>query len=127
MRKPRTSEFESEFNRAMDLREPNPEEALSIFKDLNKRHPNQAVITGMIAAVYFTYLERYDEALPYARATVMLSPRSEMASLTLFHTLSHLGFDSEALDESRRFTRLNGITPEYEFLFSELDDNGHFG
>lgn len=121
-----TTLFEAEFNRAMDLRESKPYEALAIFKNLDEKYPNEAVIKGIIASVYFTYLKRFDEALPYARNAVSLSPRSELASLTLFHTLSNLNFEAEALEEARRYVRLKGMTPGYEFLFSELDGNGYF-
>jgi predicted Zn-dependent protease len=120
------TEIEPEFNYALEIRETNPLEALNILHDLDRRYPDRASINGVIATTYFTYLKRYDEALPFAQKTVTLSPRSELASLTLFHTLANLGHDEEAMSESGRYIKLNGVSPDYEFLFSEMDDNGFF-
>jgi hypothetical protein len=120
-------EIEPEFNYALEIRETNPLEALNILHDLDKRYPDRAPINGVIATTYFTYLKRYDKALPFAQKTVSLSPRSELASLTLFHTLANLGYDEQAMAESRRYTKLAGVSTAYEFLFSEMDDNGFFG
>lgn len=126
MQNRRHSEFELDFNKAMDLRESKPCEALAILKNLENKFPKEAVIKGTIASIYFTYLKQFDEALPYAREATLLSPRSELASITLFHTLVNLGLETEAFDEARRFIKRNGVTQEYEFLFNELDDNGVF-
>jgi len=52
---------------------------------------------------------------------VSLRPRSELASLPLFHTLRHLGRSSDAFAEMRRFLALRPESHEYELLRAELD------
>jgi hypothetical protein len=118
-------QIEPEFNRALDLRESNPAEAILILKELDDRFPNKAVVTGMIGGIYHI-LEDWTSALPYYRKTVALSPKSETASIGLFHSLWHHEHFDEAFSEARRFIKLNGVTESYTLLMDELDDNGIF-
>jgi predicted Zn-dependent protease len=51
-----------------------------------------------------------------------LRPRSELASLTLFHTLKHLDRVNDAFGEMRRFLALRPESHEYDLLRQELDE-----
>jgi tetratricopeptide (TPR) repeat protein len=53
-----------------------------------------------------------------------LNPRSELASLSLFHSLKHLGRVREAFDEMRRFLTLRPESHEYHLLREEIDEYG---
>ena len=119
------AQIEPEFNRALDLRETNPEEAIRILRGLDKRFPNQPTVTGMLGGIYHR-LEDWANALPLYQQTVASSPRSERASLGLFHSLWHHERFDDAFDEARRFIKLNGMTDGYTLLMSELNADGVF-
>jgi tetratricopeptide (TPR) repeat protein len=119
------AQIEPEFNRALDLRQNNPNEAIQILEQLDHRFPGQAIITGMLGSIYHS-LGDWVNALRYYRRTVALSPKSELASLGLFHSLRHHERFEEAFDEARRFIKLNGITEDYRLLMQELDEHGTF-
>jgi len=125
MTKEERAKIEPELDLAIKIREKRPYEALKLLMILNENFPDQPIITGMIGSIYLT-LKDWTNALPYLKSTVVLSPRSELASLSLFHTLANLGFDDEAMTEAKRYVRRNGLTPEYEFLFTEMDENEYF-
>lgn len=57
----------------------------------------------------------------YAKKSVTLSPKSEMASLCLFHTLWDLNRQDEAKNEIRRFIQSGGNINKYNILFKEND------
>ena len=117
--------MEPEYNRALALRENNPHEAIRILKELDRRFPNHEIIVGTLGSIYFS-LKDWANALPvYERAT-QLAPKSELASLGLFHSLWHHERYDDAVEEAKRFIRINGLTPEYSLLLDELDDEGMF-
>jgi len=121
------AKIESEFNRASSLwKEGKPAEAIRIFKKLDQKFPNQLAILGMIGAIYFR-TDDYANALVYWEKVVKLSPKSELASRALFHTLfRHERYD-DAFSEANRFIKLNGYSKEYALIMEELDENGAFG
>jgi Tfp pilus assembly protein PilF len=53
---------------------------------------------------------------------IALRPTSELASLSLFHTLKHLGLVGEAFEEMRRFLMLRPESHEYHLLCEEIDE-----
>ena len=118
--------IEPEFNRALELRENNPQEAIRILTELDRRFPDRSVIVGTLGSIYFS-LKDWANALPVYEKAVLLSPKSELASLGLFHSLWHHERFEDALEESKRFIRINGLTSEYSILLDELDDGGMFG
>ena len=120
------AKIEPDFNRASSLwHEGKLLEAARIFKGLDKKFPNQPAILGMLGAIYFT-TGNYANALTYWEKVVKLSPKSELASRALFHTLlQHERFD-DALTEANRFIKLNGYSKEYAMIMEELDENGAF-
>jgi predicted Zn-dependent protease len=124
MKKELKAEIEPEFNRASSLWKQNKTaEAINIFKQLDKTYPEQPTILGMLGAIYLTNHD-FVSALAYFQKIVKLSPKSELASTSLFHCLmKHEQFDA-ALSEARKFIKRNGLTKEYELLMAELDDEG---
>ena len=63
-------------------------------------------------------------AVPYLlKRAVELSPRSELASVGLFHSLWDLGKVNQAFAEMRRFLRLSD-SPEYSKLLRDLTVEG---
>lgn len=115
--------IEPSFNRALDIREKNPLEAIKILKELDEKHPNQPAIIGMIGGIYFG-MNDYAQSLPYYEKVAHLSPKSELASLGLFHCLWRHERIDDAFEEARRFIKLNGYSEEYAFALEELDDSG---
>jgi len=116
--------IEPEFNRALDLwHEDKPFEAIKILKQLNKEFPNQPTILGMLGAIHFT-LDDWANSLIYYDKAVILSPKSESASIGLFHSLWHHERFDEAFEEAKRYVKLNGFSKKYDFIMKELDENG---
>jgi hypothetical protein len=118
-------QIEPEFNRALDLRETNLPESIRILTDLDRRFPNRGFIVGMLGGIYHG-MKDWQNALLYSQRAVVLSPKSELASLCFFHSLWHHERFDEAFCEARRFVKINGMTDLYSSLMSDLDDDGVF-
>jgi predicted Zn-dependent protease len=89
-------------------------EAKAKLLALADEHPDSASVFGILADVYWR-LHSLDNAIQcFARAS-KLSPKSELASLGLFHTLWEAGQTERALDEMERFMSLSH-SPEYARL-----------
>ncbi len=113
------AKVEPEFNRALRLRDGGDWlGAATIFERLDAEHPNQAAILGMWSSIYF-HLKDWERALPLYLQTVALSPKSELASLGLFHSLWNVGRQKEAFTEMRRFLSLRE-SEEYRQLIEEV-------
>ncbi len=93
-------------------------EAIALLRphlDVLKRRAPGA---GLLATLYFENDDFKNAAEWYARAAA-LAPKSEMASLGLFHSLWKIGKHQKALKEMRRF--LGGSdSREYSRLLHEL-------
>ena len=120
------AEIEPEFNRALEMRETNVRESIRILQTLNRRYPDHAPIVGVLGGIYHDTKD-WVRALYWYEKAVKLSPKSQLASIGLFHSLWRNGRFSDALDEAKRFIASNGITNDYRALMSELDDGGVFG
>jgi tetratricopeptide (TPR) repeat protein len=113
------AKIEPEFNRALKLRDQGDWlGAAEVFEQLNKENPNQSVILKMWASVYF-HLEDWHKALPLYERAASLSPKSELSSLGLFHSLWNLGKQEEAFAEIRRFLSISD-SKEYRQLIKEM-------
>ena len=113
------AQIEPEFDRALRLRdEGDLIGAIEIFEQLDKEHPNQSVILRMWASIYF-HLEDWKKALPLYQRTALLSPKSELTSLGLFHSLWNVGKQDEAFAEIRRFLSISD-SEEYRQLIKEM-------
>ena len=80
--------------------------------------PDYAPVHGVLAGVLFE-LNEFREAVREFGTAARLSPRSELASLGLFHSLLKLGERTAAIAEMKRFTSLRE-SPEYALLQAEL-------
>ena len=76
----------------------------------------------MIGAIYFS-LEDWSNSLLYYEQTVKLSPKSELASTALFHSLRHHARFDEAFEEAKRLIKLNGYSEEYALIMKELEED----
>ena len=113
------AKIEPEFNRALRLRDGGDLlGAAAIFERLDAEYPNKAAILGTWGSIYFR-LKDWERALPLYQRTVMLSAKSELASLGLFHSLWNLGRRDEAFAEMRRFLSVSE-SAEYSQLISEM-------
>src|SRR5581483_802934 len=79
-------------------------EAIAQLADHSKRFPRSGKLWGYLG---FLYSEAGDEskAIRAFRTAATLSPRSELASLSLFHSLWRAGRTDAAFDEMRRFMK----------------------
>ena len=93
--------------RAIDLHANGQTElAVQLLSALIAEFPTEAKLHGYLAA-FLWRSGRFDEAVEPARQASLLSPRSERASLVLFHLLWKTGQRLEALDEMKRFLGMN--------------------
>jgi predicted Zn-dependent protease len=112
------AKIESEFNRAIEIwRDGDGQMAVQILERLASEHPNRPFILGMLGAIYRS-LGDYERAVGYFQQTASLSPKSELASLGLFHSLWQLERREAAMDEMTRFLSV-ASSEEYDLLINE--------
>lgn len=95
--------------------------ARAILEDLSAEHPEEFGVWLVLGGLQMSQSD-YDAAEKSLSVAVALRPRSELASLTMFHTLKHLGRINAAFAEMRRFLALRPESREYELLRQELDE-----
>jgi tetratricopeptide (TPR) repeat protein len=119
------TEFEAAFDSALGLRETDPEAAVAALEALLKVNLHRASVVGVLAGTLLYEIGDLSRALPYAKDSVALSPRSERASLALFLALIRQGEEVAAFEEARRFLSLRE-SEEYRRLLQELasEDDG---
>ncbi len=111
--------WEGRFNEALTLRDQGAtQRALEALLQLNDEFPNQPAILGMTGSLYWA-LQEFSLAREFYLLTTQLSPRSELASLGLFHSLWQIGAQEDALREMERLERLRP-SEEYRLLRQEL-------
>lgn len=88
------------------------------LESLATRNVENAQVIGMLGVV-LKGLGRIDEAAQYLRHTVHLAPRSERASIGLFHCEVRLGRVDSAFEEMRRFLKIRD-SEEYRRLVDEI-------
>ncbi|HYP49439.1 MAG TPA: hypothetical protein VEQ34_00755, partial [Pyrinomonadaceae bacterium] len=95
---------------------------IQILKNLDKKFPNQAAILGVIGGIYFS-LRDWENSYIYYKKTAKLAPKSETASIALFHCLFELEKYDESLDEIKRFISISQKfdlkLKEYNLLLSD--------
>lgn len=94
---------------------------LKIMKQIEKQYPNNSVVHGIIASLYYEKND-FEKSEKYFRKTVELNPNSELASLGLFHSLIFLNKVNEALYELRNFVK-NHPVKLYKITIDELKEN----
>jgi predicted Zn-dependent protease len=110
------------FDEALRLRDAGQvNEALSILRRLADQRPDLANVVGMLAGLEYQTGD-YESAARNARNAVKLAPRSELASVILFHSLYRLQSVDEAFAEVERFRTIKS-SDEYEKILTEMDDD----
>lgn len=111
-------------NRAIGLsRQGKNREAVRLLQPLARQHPRSAVIFGCLGGAHFELGEMDKAAEAFGRAT-RLNPKSELASLGLFHSLWGQGAATAAFAEMRRFLSTSDSV-EYTTLLRDLAVGGH--
>src|SRR5437763_1697223 len=108
---PTTSSNDAQLRRALDRaialnRAGKHREAVRLLLPLAKSHPRSAAVMGYLGGAYLE-LQDPARALGAFRRAVQLNPKSELASLGLFHSLWSQNSPEEAFAEMRRFLSLN--------------------
>lgn len=117
-------DFDAEFQRATALRDDwQFEAARELLERLSAEHPESFGVWLVLGGVQFEQKDYPAAEISFSIAA-NLAPRSELASLSLFHTLRDLGRVDEAFAEMRRFLALRPESIEYELLRKELASGG---
>lgn len=117
------------FDEAISLcRKGQNSDAASLLDELTRRptfseEPRQAraAVHGYLGGIYLHSLDDPGSAEWHYRKSSTLSPRSERASLGLFHSLIGQRRVAEALEECRRFLE-GSESAEYRQLLQEVDE-----
>lgn len=121
------SHMKIQFNRSISLRDEGRfQEAADVMigllaGDLTRRQ--RAAVTGYLAGILLYDLDRPATAEPICRESASLSPRSELASVGLFHALWALRRPLDAFTEMKRFVGGVGQSDEYERLAKEIAES----
>lgn len=109
------------FNQALQLKdEGRYGEALQIFRDISERNPGSAAPFGLMAMIC-NVTRRDSEAARYASKAVELSPKSELATRSLFNALISLRRFAEAYDVVKSFKKRTGSNA-FDDLIGHLED-----
>lgn len=92
--------------------------AIENAKKLTEEFSKTASTFGLLASLYFE-IESFEEASSNFKKATVISPKSETASLGLFHSLWRLGDQDNALVEMQRFTSICN-SEEYNNLIKEM-------
>lgn len=96
-----------------------PKEAIVELKRVIEKYGESPVAIGLIANLYYSELNDPESALPYAKQSVQLSPKSEMASMCLVLCLYHHKKPDEIDAEIKRYISSGGKIDLYNTLFEE--------
>ena len=112
------------FSKALQLRDAGDlRGAVKLLRELSQTVYDSAALFAVLGGVYWE-LKELDEAIKCFVKATELAPRSETASLGLFHSLWQQGRESEALDECKRFMALSD-SEDYRSIIAEINaDNG---
>jgi tetratricopeptide (TPR) repeat protein len=116
--------YKEDFNFALSLKNDNKYlESIKEFQKIEQKYGETPELIGMIALIYYSEINNVSKALEYAKRSIVLSPKSEMSSLCLFHCLYDLGKKEDAEKEILRFIKAGGKIKNYNILFKENDLN----
>jgi predicted Zn-dependent protease len=114
-----TPEFKDRFQEAVELKNQGRlVEAEQKFHDLLVMNPASASVHAFLADTLWGQ-GRLTQAITFFRKAVELAPKSEMASLGLFHTLLESGDREGAIAEMDRFLSLSD-SEEYQSLAKQF-------
>jgi tetratricopeptide (TPR) repeat protein len=115
----RPPELDKKMEEILELRKYNKyEDAISKAKHLTETYPNIGSVFGLLASIYFE-LDRFKEAAENYEKATKISPKSEMASLGLFHSLWQLERNDEAFKEMKRYMSV-AESAEYNELLEKF-------
>lgn len=110
-------------NRAIELgRQGKHRAAVKVLIPMLESHPRSAAVYGYLGGSYFE-LGEYDQSTECFRKATRISPKSELASLGLFHSLWSQGSLPEAFEEMKRFLS-SADSKEYETLLRDMAVEG---
>jgi len=114
--------IEERFKTAIELRDSERfDDAIEKFTQILAMAPTRrAPILGVMGHIYYKQ-RAFDKALECYTEAVLLSPRSELGSLGLFHTLWDMGRERDAFAEAKRFLKLQD-SDEYFLMIEEMRD-----
>jgi predicted Zn-dependent protease len=116
-------EVEREFRIATSLRDNGDLSGARASLDrLSALHPLVFGVWLTLGGVQMSQSD-YHAAEKSFSVAITLRPASELASLSLFHTLKHLDRVNDAFAEMRRFLALRPESLEYQLLRQELDEH----
>jgi predicted Zn-dependent protease len=116
-------EVEEKFRIAMSLRDGGDlSGSRAALERLATLHPLVFGIWLTLGGVQMSQSD-YQAAEKSFSIALALRPASELASLSLFHTLKHLDRINDAFAEMRRFLALRPESHEYQILRRELGEN----
>ena len=95
-------------------------EALSVLEQLLPRYPKKVSLLFTLAHVNWE-LQNFERAADLFRTVTHINPKSEMASLGLFHCLWGIGKQEEALDEVKRFMAVS-YSKDYVRIIREINE-----
>jgi len=110
--------------KAIDLKDRGQfSEAAVLLTETVKQFPKSASAHGLLGAIYYSSLRQPKEAIPFLKRAVRLSPKSEMASLGLFHSYWNTDQQVEALEEMKRFQAVSH-SQDYDEILAEIMAKG---
>ena len=118
----RPSELDGKIEKILELKRLKKyKDALGEAEELSVLYPEIGSVYGLAASIYFE-LDRFEEAVKKYRKATEISPKSEMASLGLFHSLWQLDRGDEAFEEMKRYMSIAESSEYNELLvnFSNL-------
>jgi tetratricopeptide (TPR) repeat protein len=95
------------------------QQAVKLLNSAARRFPTEAAVFWLLGSIYLHDLDQPQKALPMFRKAVRLSPRSQRASLGLFHSLWDLEREREALRELNRFQSIAHCN-DYDEILAEI-------
>ncbi|HWY87071.1 MAG TPA: tetratricopeptide repeat protein [Gemmataceae bacterium] len=97
--------------------------AISAFEEAIRKSPQCSLAYWLLGGVHYTFLNDPRAALPYFQKGVQLSPKTEIASLALFHSLWDTDQTFEALEELKRYQLLtNWSSKDYLEIMQEIKE-----
>ncbi len=93
--------------------------AVRVLLNAVEEYPDAAAGWGLLGSIYWCELGKPKKAIPCLEKAVRLSPRSELASLGLFHSLWQIGKQGEALEEMKRFQTVSH-SKDYDEILAEI-------
>ena len=116
-------DFAKLLGRAIRHRDKSEYDAIRILRALAKIKSNSASVHGLLGDVYWR-LGRLKQAVQSFKRATELAPKSELASLGLFHILWESGKMERAKAEMKRYMAV-GNSREYASMVPRLFPNGN--